>query len=135
MSENVFKKKEKKKSTRKPGAFSKTIHQLMDGSFLTMDRAVNLVPFFFFLAFIAILFIANTYYAEKKIKTIDNMRKEIVELRTQFITTRSELMFLTNQSEVARMLSSSGIKESRIPPVKVEDEKGNKNFLLRLFKN
>lgn len=135
MAENVLKKKEKAKKTRKPGRFSGMAHRVLDGSFLTMDKAVSLLPFVFFVVFIGILLIANNFYAEKKIKAIDNMQKEIVEMRSRFITTRSELMYLTNQSEVARLLAESGIKESRVPPVKVEDEKGKRNFLLRIFKN
>ncbi len=64
-------------------------------------------------------YIANTYYAEKKERDIQALRKSLKELRYEYITARSELMKESQQSEVAIKLTDTDIKESRVPPVKV----------------
>jgi hypothetical protein len=94
----------------------RSIHSVVDGSFLTRDKVVGLVPFLIFLLFLAILYISNIYYAEKSIREIDDTKEELKELQYEFITSKSELMSKSKRSEIARMLESEGINESTIPP-------------------
>ena len=52
------------------------------------------------------------------------MKKELNELRSEYITVKSSLMKKSNQSEVAKELETEGIKELRTPPNIIEkDEK------------
>jgi ABC-type transport system involved in cytochrome bd biosynthesis fused ATPase/permease subunit len=92
---------------------------LLGGTFLTRDKAVSLLPFLFFLTFLAIFYIANTYLAEKTIREIAKVKKEVKEFRYEYITTKSELMFYSKQTQVAKSLESTGIKESTKPPQKI----------------
>jgi hypothetical protein len=92
---------------------------VLGGKFLTREKAVRLLPYFLFLAVMTMFYIANTYYAEKQEREIQALRESLKELRYEFITTRSELMKQSQQSEVARRLEAINIKESRVPPVKV----------------
>jgi ABC-type transport system involved in cytochrome bd biosynthesis fused ATPase/permease subunit len=95
------------------------VQNVLGGSFLTKERAVRLLPFFLFLTLLAMFYIANTYYAEKTERDIQALRKSLKELRYEYITTKSELMNQSQQSEVAKRLKNINIKESRVPPVKV----------------
>ena len=122
---------EKGKEPEKGKAWSpgKTLRSILDGSFLTRENLRNTVPYIFFLAFLAAISIANTYYAEKMVRTIDRTKRELKELRYEHITTKSELMHLSKQTEVAKRLIGTGLKETVVPPEKIfvtEDEKDEK---------
>lgn len=76
-------------------------------------------PFTIFLTILALLYISNTFYAEKTIRKIYDTKKELKELRFEFLTNKSELMHRSKQSEVAKSVSVLGLKESRTPPFKI----------------
>ena len=97
------------------GAFQ----NVLGGNFLRREGSVRLLPYFLFITILIMFYIANTYYAEKKERDIQALRKSLKELRYEYITTRSELMKQSQQSEVALKLKGIDIKESRVPPVKV----------------
>ena len=103
--------------TRK--AVGKSIHSVVDGSFLTRDAFIRLVPFLLFLLFLAILYISNVYRAERTIREIDDAQKELKELRYEFITSKSELMGKSKRSEVSMNLEDEGLRESTVPPGKI----------------
>ncbi len=100
-------------------AIVKRIIGVLDGSFLTRDTMVNNLPFLFWLFGLGIVYIANSHYAEKTVILTNKMEKEVKELRSDFIATRSELMFASKQSEVAKAAAPLGIYESRTPPKKI----------------
>jgi ABC-type transport system involved in cytochrome bd biosynthesis fused ATPase/permease subunit len=102
------------------------IQNVLGGNFLRREGSVRLLPYFLFLTILIMFYIANTYYAEKKERDIQALRKSLKELRYEYITARSELMKESQQSEVAIKLTDTDIKESRVPPVKVIN-KGEKN--------
>ena len=47
------------------------------------------------------------------------MEAEVEDLRADFTTLKSEYMFASKQSEVARKVKKIGLQESRIPPYKI----------------
>jgi hypothetical protein len=124
MAENVLKEKSAKKEARIPARYL----QFLNGSFLTFDKSPGLLPFLIYITVIAIFLIANTYYAEKKIRQIEIFRTEVTELRTIYISNKSELMNLSNQSEIARRLASRGLVESTVPPRALNDD-GKGSFI------
>ena len=77
------------------------------------------MPYILFLTFLVILYIANSYYAERIIRDIDKTKTEMKEKSAEFISTRSQLMYKSKQSEVADAVESLGLKESVEPPQKL----------------
>jgi hypothetical protein len=98
-----------------------TIRDLLDGSILTRKSLVKQLPFILFLSLLALIYIGNRYHAEKIIRQLDKMQSEVMDLRAESITSEADLMFISKQSEVARLLRDehSSIKESVTPPVKI----------------
>jgi hypothetical protein len=129
---NNYKKKNQDKPQRK-WAISRAVQSILDGSILSPDLVSKHLLFFLFLTSLAFLLIFNTYYAEKQARQIEITRREVVELRTRYINTRSELMFLSNQSEISRRLRSAGFIESTDPPRLVYDNDKNRNIFARWF--
>ncbi|MBE0649091.1 MAG: hypothetical protein IH596_15070 [Bacteroidales bacterium] len=104
---------------KKKKRISKPIQSLLEGDFLSREGVVKNLPFLAFLAIIAIIYIANTYYAEKTFKDIEATKVELKELRYQYITTKSNLMYISKQSEVARRAKLLGLAETTVPPYKI----------------
>jgi hypothetical protein len=104
----------------KKGVLAKGLSKIFGGSFLSDDRATQHVPFILFLGLIAILYIANGYYADDKIREENRTKNEIKELRTEYISTTSEKMFVSKQSEVAKAVLPLGLKEPVVAPMKIE---------------
>ena len=131
MTKQVNKILKERKGKTSPGinkiGLGNAFQNILGGNFLKRESTLRLLPFFLFLTLISMFYIANTYYAEKKERDIQALRKSLKELRYEYITTRSELMNQSQQSEVARRLEAINIKESRVPPVKViKKEKSEK---------
>lgn len=100
------------------------IRDIIDGSLLTNEFLVRQFPFILYLVFLALLYIGNRYHAEKIVRETLRTQVEIKELQSESVTIASELMFISRQSAVQRMLNQQGIelKESIAPPKKI---KGN----------
>ena len=105
---------------RKKGVLAKALSSVFSGTFLTNESTLKHVPFLLFLAFIAILYIANGYQADDKIREVNKITNELKELRSEYISTKSDLMFVSKQSEVAKAVSSLGLKEPVVAPMKIE---------------
>ena len=102
-----------------------SIKDLLDGSLIANDFIVKQLPYIVFLVALAFTYIANRYHAEKVVRASIELSKEINELRAEAITTSSELMFISKQSEVAKLVEERGLglKESVEPPKKIVIEK------------
>ena len=97
------------------------LKNVMDGSILTRDSVINQLPYILFLTLIAVLYIGNRYHAEKIVRKTIQIQAELKELRAESITSASKLMYISKQSEVARLVNKKGLglKEAVEPPQKL----------------
>lgn len=98
---------------------TKSVADVFSGNFLTRENTVKQLPFILFLCLMAMGYIANSYYAEQTVRDINKITNEIKENRSEYITTKSDLMYLSKQSEVAKAVEGIGLKESVVPPKKI----------------
>jgi len=98
-----------------------SVRDLLTGTILTRNAVRKQLPFILFLVFMAIVYITNRYHAEKITRRSIELQEELNELRAHYTSTASELMFLSRQSQVLRLVEENnlGLKESRIPPKKI----------------
>ena len=82
-------------------------------------QVVKLMPFILFLTVLTLFYIANSYYAERLIRNINKVKSDLKERKAEFISTSSELMFRTKQSEVAKAIAPMDLKESVEPQKKI----------------
>ena len=97
----------------------KSVHSILDGSFLTRDKFMKAMPFITFLMLLGIIYITNIFHVEKAKRQIDDLEEEIRELRYEYISSRSKLMYESKPSEIAVKLKETGISESLDPPKKI----------------
>jgi ABC-type transport system involved in cytochrome bd biosynthesis fused ATPase/permease subunit len=103
---------------RKQGKIARYIASVISGSFLSSQQMIRLLPFIFFLCFLAICYIANGYYAERKVKQLSQIANQLKELKSEYVVTKSDLMFISKQSEVAKAAAGIGIVEAKDDPPK-----------------
>ena len=120
---------ESKKETPK---VVKSLSSIFSGNFLNKDNVVSSLPYVFFLTLLGILYIANGYYSEKTVRDLYKVGTELKELRSEYITTKSDFNFKSKQSQVAEATVDFGIKESIIPPSKIViNKKEAENIILK----
>lgn len=84
---------------------------------LNYQSIVKQIPFFLFLALLAIIYIYNGHYADKTIRKINRTARDVKELQHEYKTVQGEMMFRSKQSELARAVEPLGLKELTISPV------------------
>lgn len=94
---------------------------ILDGSILSKAEVIKQLPFALFLTIMAVIYIGNRYHAEQIIRESSQIEKELKELRAESITIASELMFISKESEVLKLVEKNqlGLEESTIPPKKI----------------
>lgn len=73
-----------------------------------------------FISTLAIVMIASSHSADKKVYEIARLKNEVNDMRSQFIDGRSKLMRLKMESEVMSAMVEKGIGPSVIPPKKIK---------------
>jgi len=82
---------------------------------------VKNLPFFLFLSALAVVYIYNGHYADKTIRNINKVQNDLKELQFEYKTLKSEVMFRSKQSELAKAVAPLGLKELVVPPIVIKD--------------
>jgi hypothetical protein len=125
MTENKFKIKPKTKSK----GFAKSLFTDIEArlkleNYFEQGFPVKYLPKILFVMVLGLIYISNTHYAEKSVRKINNIQVEVEDLRADYTTLKSDLMFASKQSEVAKKVRSLDIKESLTPPYKIQVVEG-----------
>ncbi len=69
-----------------------------------------------------LIYIGNRYHAEKVVRKTVELQNEVRELRSEAITTSAELMFISKQSEVTKLVKRKNLEleELEKPPKIIE---------------
>ncbi|HKC68600.1 MAG TPA: FtsL-like putative cell division protein [Bacteroidia bacterium] len=104
---------------KKKSGIVKSLNTVFSGTFLSNENVLKHIPFILFLSVIAILYIANGYWADDKVRQVNKLNAQIKDYRSEYISTKSDLMFVSKQSEVAKSVEKLGLKEPIVPPMKI----------------
>lgn len=118
---NTYKKKTEEPKPKKVRK-ARPLIDIINGNILTREDVFDHLPFLLFWVGLALIYIANGFRAEGKVREMTRLDSEIKELRSEYITYKSELMYMSKQSQVARMIHEKGLglKESLEPPKKID---------------
>ena len=109
----------------------RVVKDFLGGDYLSKEGVTGNLIYILYVSLLAMIYIGNTYYTEKKFKDIERTKTELKELRYLYINTKSVLMFQGRQSEILKRAVNYGLKESGMPPYKIlysgEDLKHNSN--------
>jgi cell division protein FtsL len=117
MEESVKKTKQKKEKTRS-GSFMK---ELLSGSMVTEKIILNNLWYVLLLTLLAAIYIGNRFHAEKITRETTKLQREVKELRAESLATSADLMYISRQSEVYRLVKEKGLdlEELKIPPYRL----------------
>jgi hypothetical protein len=103
------------------GGKSFSLRDLLDGNVLTRKAVAKQSRFIFLLVMLAFLSIANRNHAEKTVIRLNRLQGDVKELRSQSITISSDLVRISRQSEVVRLVNryELGLEENLEPPKKL----------------
>ncbi|PLB19022.1 FtsL-like putative cell division protein [Mariniflexile rhizosphaerae] len=96
------------------------IYKILKGTFLVSDDSFKNWRFIIFISALAIVMIASSHSADKKVYEIARLKNEVSEMRSAFIDGRSRLMKLKMESHVMEVMLQKGIEPSVIPPKKIK---------------
>jgi hypothetical protein len=88
---------------------------------------VKNVPYFLFLAVLAIVYIYNGHYSDNTIKKINRTSNELKELQYEYKTLKSEVMLRSKQSELSKAVAPLGLKELTEPAFVLKDSIPGRN--------
>jgi cell division protein FtsL len=112
-------KKDKKKAGKaKTGSFMK---ELLSGSMVTEKIILKNLWYVLLVTFLAAVYIGNRFHAEKITRESTQLQREVKELRAESLATSADLMYLSRQSVVYRMVKERGLnlEELKTPPYKL----------------
>jgi hypothetical protein len=93
---------------------------VINGQFLTKEHVLGNMSFILFCAAMMIVYIAYGYHTERVVRDLDRTGSALKEMRSEYITVRAQLEKQEQQSQVAAGIGALGLRESRVPPIKVE---------------
>jgi hypothetical protein len=103
--------------------FSKGLVNVMNGTFLTREKVLANMPFLLFVAGLMLFYIGYGYWTERTVRELDRTSSDLKEMRSEYITVRSHLERAERQSQVADDIGGMGLRESRVPPMRIEVDK------------
>ena len=80
--------------------YARTLGSVAKGGFLTERRMNAQYPFLIFLAILAIVSIRSSHLADEKVHRISELRKELKNVHSDFVETRSQLMESSAETKV-----------------------------------
>ena len=116
--ENTYKKtekttKRKAKKTLASGGFS-----------LSAFYVIEQLPYIFFVGFLGLIYIANSHSTVAKVKQINALKYDIEKLSWQCNSLKSEIMFESMESEIAKKVNKVGLlpKDVHVRKIQVESD-------------
>ncbi|UKM66221.1 S-adenosyl-methyltransferase [Flavobacteriaceae bacterium GSB9] len=103
----------------------KSLYNILKGTFLVSDDAFKNWRFILFVSGLAIIMIASSHSADKKVYEIARLKNEVKEMRSAFVDGRSRLMKLKMESHVVNVMKKKGLAPSVIPPKKIKVKSQN----------
>ena len=92
------------------------------GSLSAAELILQNLPFVFFLGFLATIYIANAHFAEKRVREIQELQKEVKDLRRQYNSVQSENMFNSRFTELSESVEPYGLKRTKQHPYIIETD-------------
>ncbi len=109
-------------NTTKVAGVGRAFIGVMRGDIFGSEELIRHLPYLSFLVFLGLIYIGVGFSAEDSVRQINKDKSELKEMRSEYITIKSDLMYATKQSELIKILHEKGLtlEESFQPPKKIE---------------
>lgn len=112
---------EKSNEKRKDPRTGSFIKELISGSMVSDKIILKNLGYLILLTILGAIYIGNRFHAEKITRETTRLANEVRDLRAEALSVSADLMSVSRQSEVFRMVREKGIglEELRTPPYKL----------------
>ena len=94
----------------------KNFYNIVRGTFLVSDDAIKNWRFIIFLSLLALIMIASSHSADKKVHKIAALNDEVKELKSEYVDVRMKLMQVKMESRIINAMAKRGLQPSVTPP-------------------
>lgn len=110
--------REEKTGKGKSGSFMK---ELLSGIIFSDIIVLKNIWYIIFLTILGAIYIGNRFNAEKITRESARIAREVKDLKAEALSTSANLMFVSKQSEVYRLVREKGLglEELKTPPYKL----------------
>lgn len=85
--------------------------------------AIKILPYLIFLAIIGVAYIANRHYTERVVRKVTKLRKEVEELRVDYITREARYIQKSTHRNVTQRAKKLGLNEGKDAPTLLKKER------------
>lgn len=96
-----------------------SFYNIIKGKFLVSDDALKNWRFIIFLSFLALVMIASSHNADKKVHRISKLNAEVKELKSEYVDVRMILMQSRMESKIIAAMEKQGLQPSITPPKRI----------------
>lgn len=97
----------------------KGLLDILKGKFLVSEDATKNWKFILFASGLAVVMIASSHSADKKVFALDKLNKEVLELRSEFVDVREKVQQIKLESNITSRLAEKGLAPSTVAPKKI----------------
>jgi len=94
-------------------------YNILKGKFLVSDGAFKNWRFIIFLSVLALIMIASSHSADKKVHRIARLNNDVKELKSEYLDVRMLLMQSKMESKIISEMARQGLQPSITPPKKI----------------
>ena len=98
----------------------KNFYNLIKGKFLVSDDALKNWRFIVFLSFLALIMIASSHSADKKVHKIAQLNNDVKELKSEYVDVRMKVMQSKLETKIITAMGQRGLQPSVEPPQKIK---------------
>lgn len=104
---------------------SSTIRDVINGNILTKKFFQKQYGLLIMMAILAFMYVDNRFYCETQLAKVIELKKDIQDVKYESLTISAQLMEISRQSNIQRMIKEKGLNliESATPPVVIETPK------------
>jgi hypothetical protein len=81
---------------------------------------VHNIPFILYCTGLGLVYITLNHFAENTIRRINETAKILKEDRWRYIDEKTQIMFLTKESELEKGAGLLGLEKTKVPPYKIQ---------------
>jgi hypothetical protein len=110
-----------KEEKPKPGKSGSFIKELLSGIIFSDIIVLKNLWYIIFLTILGAIYIGNRFHAEKITRESARLTREVKDLKAEALSTSANLMYVSKQSEVYRLVREKGLglEELKTPPYRL----------------
>jgi hypothetical protein len=88
----------------------------------TSEKIGDNLPYVFFLILLAMVYIGNAHYTEKKVRKIDALKNEIKELTWTYMSVKSDAIYQSTYSNLSEQVNPNQLSNEGSFPKKISSK-------------